>query len=235
MSEDQHTEWKTSWRDEHLKWLCAFANAQGGVLEIGRDDKGQAVGLDNAERLMEELPNKLRNLLGMVPDVNLLEENGLPYVQIVVEAYPVPISYRGKYYYRSGSTRQALTGAALDRFLLGKTGKRWDAAPVPGVRVDDLNAESLTRFRNRAASRNRLGKDVLEEDNPGLMEKLRLTEGQYLKRAGSGSIFRFLKRTGTAWRPATDLPGHRRQPPRKEFWPYCAKTRKSPAKPWQIA
>ena len=183
MSEDQHTEWKASWRDEHLKWLCAFANAQGGVLEIGRNDKGQAMGLDNAEQLMEELPNKLRNLLGMVPDVNLLEENGLPYVQIVVEPYPVPISYRGKYYYRSGSTMQALTGAALDRFLLGKTGKRWDAAPIPGVRVDDLNAESLTRFRNQATSRNRLGREVLEEDNPGLIEKLRLTEGQYLKRA----------------------------------------------------
>lgn len=183
MKEDQNTEWKESWRDEYLKWLCAFANAQGGVLEIGRNDKGQATGLDNAERLMEELPNKLRNLLGMVPDINLLEENGLSYIRIAIEPYPVPISYRGKYYYRSGSTRQVLTGAALDRFLLGKTGRRWDGAPVPGVGVDDLDADSLIRFRNRAISRNRLEKDVLDEDNLGLIEKLRLTEGHYLKRA----------------------------------------------------
>ncbi len=50
-SEDQHTEWKSSWRDEYLKWLCGFANAQGGVLEIGRNDKGQVVGIDDAAGL----------------------------------------------------------------------------------------------------------------------------------------------------------------------------------------
>lgn len=183
MNEDQNTEWKESWHDNYLKWLCAFANAQGGVLEIGRNDKGQVVGLDNAERLMEELPNKLRDLLGIVPDINLLEEKGLSYIQIVVEPYPVPISYRGKYHYRSGSTKQVLTGAALDRFLLGKTGKRWDAAPVPGVGVGDLDAGNLTGFRERATRTNRLGKDILDEDNVGLIEKLRLAEGQYLKRA----------------------------------------------------
>ena len=40
MTEDKHTEWKESWGDEHLKVICAFANAQGGMLEIGKNDKG---------------------------------------------------------------------------------------------------------------------------------------------------------------------------------------------------
>lgn len=30
MLENQNTEWKQSWRDEYLKWICGFANAQGG-------------------------------------------------------------------------------------------------------------------------------------------------------------------------------------------------------------
>jgi ATP-dependent DNA helicase RecG len=50
-SEDQRTERKSSWRGEYLKWLCGFANAQGGVLEIGRNGKGQVVGIDDAARL----------------------------------------------------------------------------------------------------------------------------------------------------------------------------------------
>ena len=29
MREDQTIEWKESWRDEYLKWVCGFANAQG--------------------------------------------------------------------------------------------------------------------------------------------------------------------------------------------------------------
>jgi ATP-dependent DNA helicase RecG len=27
--EAQTMEWKLSWRDEHLKWVCGFANAGG--------------------------------------------------------------------------------------------------------------------------------------------------------------------------------------------------------------
>lgn len=30
MKESQHIEWKESWRDEYVKWLCGFANADGG-------------------------------------------------------------------------------------------------------------------------------------------------------------------------------------------------------------
>ena len=183
MNEDQNTEWKASWRDEYLKWLCGFANAQGGVLEVGRNDAGQVVRIGDAARLMEELPNKLRDLLGIVADINHLDEGGRSYLRIVVEPYPVPISYKGEYYYRSGSTKQILKGAALDRFLLSKTGKCWDAVPVPNVGVNDLDVATLVHFRERATRANRLGMSVLKEDDSGLVEKLRLMENQYLKRA----------------------------------------------------
>ena len=51
MKENQHTEWKESWRDDYLRWVCGFANAEGGTLVIGRNDQGQAVGVANAARL----------------------------------------------------------------------------------------------------------------------------------------------------------------------------------------
>ena len=41
MTENQNIEYKESWRDEYLKWVCGFANAQGGTLYIGRSDKGK--------------------------------------------------------------------------------------------------------------------------------------------------------------------------------------------------
>ena len=58
--ENQHIEWKESWRDEYLKWICGFANAEGGVLVIGRNDKGAAVGVANASKLLVDIPNKVR-------------------------------------------------------------------------------------------------------------------------------------------------------------------------------
>ena len=52
MKENQNTEWKESWRDDYLRWVCGFANAEGGTLVIGRNDQGQAVGVPNAARLL---------------------------------------------------------------------------------------------------------------------------------------------------------------------------------------
>ena len=44
--ETQNVEYKQSWRDEYLKWICGFANAQGGLIYIGIDDKGVVTGVD---------------------------------------------------------------------------------------------------------------------------------------------------------------------------------------------
>ena len=46
MTETQNIEYKISWRDEYLKWICGFANAQGGNIFIGIDDNGNISGLE---------------------------------------------------------------------------------------------------------------------------------------------------------------------------------------------
>ena len=77
--ESQNIEFKESWRDEYLKWICGFANAMGGKLYIGKDDRGNVVQLDNVKKLSEDIPNKVRDVLGIMVDVNILEENGFEY------------------------------------------------------------------------------------------------------------------------------------------------------------
>jgi ATP-dependent DNA helicase RecG len=185
MKEDQQVEWKSSWRDDYLRWICGFANAEGGVLVIGRDDRGVAVGVEDASRLMEEIPNKVRDLLGIMVEVNLRRVKGRELVEIGIDPYPNPISYKGEYYYRSGSTNQMLKGAALDRFLLRRHGRTWDGVPLPGVSLADLDAEALREFRRLAGKSQRLPEAVLDEPDQNLLEKLHLVEGSYLTRAAA--------------------------------------------------
>jgi ATP-dependent DNA helicase RecG len=71
-TESQNIEYKSSWRDEYLKWICGFANANGGKLFIGIDDKGQIVGIKDVKRLMENIPNKVVQNLGLAVDTNLI-------------------------------------------------------------------------------------------------------------------------------------------------------------------
>jgi ATP-dependent DNA helicase RecG len=185
MPESQTLEWKASWRDDHLKWVCGFANAEGGTLVIGRDDAGKPVGLPDARLLLEELPNKLRDLLGIMANVNLREEGGKEYLEIVVPAYPNPISYRGRYYQRSGSTLQELKGAALDRFLLRRYGRTWDGSPLPGLNAAELSPQAFAQFRGLARNSGRLNAADLAVPDAALLDRLKLTEGHYLKRAAA--------------------------------------------------
>lgn len=81
MAESQNIEWKESWRDEYLKWICGFANAQGGgKIYIGTRDDGTVIGVSNSKKLLEDIPNKIQNKLGIMADVNLLTEGELDYI-----------------------------------------------------------------------------------------------------------------------------------------------------------
>ncbi|MDD3772725.1 MAG: ATP-binding protein [Weeksellaceae bacterium] len=183
--EHQNIEWKESWHNDYFKWICGFANAQGGTLYIGIDDKGETKHLDNSKKLLEDLPNQVRDLLGLMVDVNLHTKNGDDYLEIVVEPYPFPISLRGKYYYRSGSTLQELKGAALTKFLLQRQGKKWDGVPIPNVTANDLKNDTFEFFRKKATKSSRLAPEDLDGTNQELLESLQLylEDEKMLKRA----------------------------------------------------
>jgi ATP-dependent DNA helicase RecG len=52
MRESQHIEWKESWHDDYIKWICGFANASGGMLIIGKNDKGDKIFWMRISRLL---------------------------------------------------------------------------------------------------------------------------------------------------------------------------------------
>ncbi|MEN6619740.1 MAG: ATP-binding protein [Rikenellaceae bacterium] len=183
MPETQNIEYKSVWKDEYLKWICGFANAQGGTLYIGKDDNGNVVGVKNAKKLLEDLPNKITTILGIVAAVNLHETPEGDYIEIAVEPHPNPVNYKGEYHFRSGSTKQELKGTALDKFLLQKQGKHWDGVSIPNVSVADLKPETFDFFRNKGIKSKRLDSDVLTDTNEVLLNNLKLTDNGYLKRA----------------------------------------------------
>ncbi len=183
MAESQNIEYKESWRDEYLKWLCGFANAQGGTIYIGIDDAGNVVGVKDVKKLMEDIPNKIQQGLGIVADVNKHTKDGKDYLEIKVDPSSFPISYHGEFHYRSGATKQQLTGIALTEFITKKTGVRWEDVTVDGITVDDLDAESFKIFRREALRSKRMTEAELNISNEELLSKLKLLSNGKLKRS----------------------------------------------------
>ncbi len=184
MKETQNIEFKESWRDEYLKWICGQANAQGGKIYIGVNDDSDVVGVRDATKLMETIPNKVRDYLGIVVDVNLLKQGDKEYLEIVTKSSTYPISYKGQYHYRSGSTKQQLTGVFLTNFLFDKLGVKWEDYPIAGALIDDLDEESFKIFKREALRIKRLSEEDFNVSRVQLLDNLGLIVDGKLTRAG---------------------------------------------------
>ena len=185
-AENQCIEWKESWKDDCLQEICAFANAQGGSLFIGIDNTGGVVGITEkaCRKLTEDLPNKVLSKLGIVVDVNTREKNGATYLEIAVAPASCPVCCDGRYYYRSGSTCQLLTGNALNSFLTRKTGFRWEDITLDRVDLADLDEESFRSFRTLALRNRRITPEDAALPRAELLQRLNLVDDDgRLKRA----------------------------------------------------
>ena len=174
--ESQNIEYKRSWSDEYQKWVCGFANAQGGKIFIGIDDDKSVYGLNDSHRQMEDIPNKIVAFLGIVVDVNLHKKDGKEYLEIIVNPSNVPISYKGIFYYRSGATKQELKGAALQQFVLKKMGRSWDEIVCEGARLEHIDDEAVTYFVRKGIKAGRLPDKAADDSTETILRNLDLMD-----------------------------------------------------------
>ncbi|MCH5234264.1 MAG: putative DNA binding domain-containing protein [Muribaculaceae bacterium] len=177
LPESQNIECKESWRDEYLKWVCGFANANGGYIYIGVEDvTHNIVGVKDSKRLLEDIPNKIITHLGIIADVNLHQTEGLDYIEIIVKPSNVPIAYKGIYYYRSGSTKQELKGIPLQDFLLKKLGKSWDDFGIEDAVITDIDRDAIDYFIEKGIEAQRVPESMRKASTEEVLKSLQLID-----------------------------------------------------------
>ena len=171
--ENQVIEWKESWQDKYLEWICGYANAQGGTLYIGVDDDGDVKGLDSKtiKKLLEDIPNKISAAFGMTCDVNERKKDKKKYIQIVVKKSKLPLNLHGRYYYRTGSVKKEITGFELTEFIIKSTGTSYDEM-ISDIPRGQLTFDALKK-RYRKATGN-----ILDFDNDLISFRLIQEDGQ---------------------------------------------------------
>lgn len=147
-------------RDDLADELAAFANASGGVVVLGVDDKRHEVTgipralLDPAERFVAEVCSDLVKpaLMASIRKLELPGADGEPQAVIRVG---VPRSLfvhesPGGYWYRVGSSKRRMAPEYLARLMQQKSQARlirFDEQVVPQSRIEDLDAKLISRFR----------------------------------------------------------------------------------------
>ncbi len=173
--ENQHIEFKEIWKDEYMKTLAAFANTAGGKLIVGKNDKGNNIGINNVQYLLENLPNKIVQRLNIQPIVKHLVVENIDLVEIEVMPYDTAISFNGKFYIRTGSTTQELADKELHRFLLAKSKIAWESVCEEDATIDDINTSTVEKFKKLAKKRI---PNIENYDNITILRKLNLVDSQ---------------------------------------------------------
>ncbi|MDB4902199.1 MAG: hypothetical protein JWQ63_1480 [Mucilaginibacter sp.] len=127
--------------------LCAFANANGGVLLVGVDDKQQVVGItmDNTQRSRIQ---GVINLIDPALPIKVSEQKVNGKVILCFECpagEQKPYAVSGSIYVRNGPNSERVTGIEqMRRFFQHSDSIFFDTAPCPSFNYpDDFDANSF--------------------------------------------------------------------------------------------
>ncbi|MDR3697921.1 helix-turn-helix domain-containing protein [Mucilaginibacter sp.] len=134
--------------------LCAFANANGGVLMVGVDDKQQVVGItmDNTQRSRIQ---GVINLIDPALPIKVSEQKVNGKVILCFECpagVQKPYAVSGSIYVRNGPNSERVTGIEqMRRFFQHSDSIFFDTAPCPSFNYpDDFDANSFQEFTGKA-------------------------------------------------------------------------------------
>lgn len=147
--ESETVEFKESFNDDSLEAIGAFSNARGGILLIGVTDSRKVCGFQIGKKTVEDISNRIQEATDprIQPSlsITMLDDKNILVIK-VSENTGIPVSVRGRFYRRSGKTKQRMSHEEIMQRITASTGLSWDAKAEPGATLNDLDPSLIERF-----------------------------------------------------------------------------------------
>lgn len=147
--ETENLEFKTSFNDESLESVGAFANAHGGVILIGVNDAGNIIGVNLGKKSLEGIANTIQDCTDprLQPSITKIQYEGKTIIAIQVSiATSAPVSIRGRYFKRVGRTNQRMSHEEIMQRFMANASKSWDMAIEHQATFKDLDPEQIANY-----------------------------------------------------------------------------------------
>lgn len=153
LHESETIEFKEIYTSGIRKEIVAFANTKGGIIYIGVSDSGEIVGINNADFVMQQLSNTLRDSIrpdiSMFTNIELLQEKDKILLKITVNQgtrKPYYLSDKGikpsGVYIRSGTTSAPATEDSIRMMIKTTDG---DSFEMNRSMAQELTFNSLSK------------------------------------------------------------------------------------------
>jgi ATP-dependent DNA helicase RecG len=179
LQESEILELKTSFSDEVIISLVAFANANGGSVYVGVKDNGEIQGVELGKETIQNWVNEIKSktVPFIIPDVEIVEAENTNIIVLTIQEYPVkPISFKGKYYKRIKNSNHQLLVSEVVNMHLQSLNTSWDAYADPMHNLDDISFDkvqkSIEALKNRGMTIHEtplsflLKNDLIREEKP---------------------------------------------------------------------
>ncbi len=150
--ESSTVEFKTSFNDEAIISLGAFANTKGGVVYIGVDVNGGVKGIEIGKETLHKWLNEIKNKTSpsLIPDVEVIDEEGRKIVLLKTQEYPIkPLFVKGKCYNRKGNSNHLMSVEDIANEHLKTINTSWDFYIDPNHSVQQISLDKVSRFIKR--------------------------------------------------------------------------------------
>ncbi|KGE89156.1 MAG: ATP-binding protein [Phaeodactylibacter xiamenensis] len=175
---------------ELAKDCVSFANAQGGSLIFGIEDKdnlppeGQKIPENLPARLQKQIQGRTINV-SVIPQVKIAA-NGGEYLELLVQRNITAIAStsNGRYYMRVNDDCKPILPDELARLLADKGAYLWEVQTHLKVNSKAYDLEKLSQFLSGIHASNRVSDFVKDKSPEELIEHYLFKSGQYLTNLG---------------------------------------------------
>ena len=175
LKENLNTEFKSSFNDEVIETLVAFANTNGGKVLLGVDNKGMPmksfmIGDETVQQWINEIKNKTQPSL--IPDSTIIDRMGGKVVELSVKEFPVkPVSFKGRYYKRVKNSNHQLNLTEIADLHLKTFNTSWDSYITNDYTLEDISLDKVHAF---IATSNKLREIKIADDPMVVLNKFEL-------------------------------------------------------------
>ncbi|MCX8515135.1 MAG: putative DNA binding domain-containing protein, partial [Burkholderiales bacterium] len=169
LGELEKIEFKSSFNDEAVESIVAFANTNGGVVLLGFNNDGKCVGIDLGNKTLEDIAEKIKNTTDPRPQISILPMQYHHKSVVLITVEPVilnPINFRGRYFRRVGKTNQRMSNDEIIHRLSLSNDFSWDSYIESTSSLSDLNTNQINTFVDmvRNTGRHPVPKNVSDLD-----------------------------------------------------------------------
>ena len=154
--ENSKVEFKSSFNQETIESVCAFANKKGGTIFVGLKSLTKVHGVQIGEESVQNWLNEIKSKTEpeQIPDVELIEYKGKKLVALIVRESAIkPVSVQGRCFMRHENSNHLMSPSEIGDCTLQTQNSSWDYVLDESGRMDDISLrkvkQSIERINRR--------------------------------------------------------------------------------------